>query len=122
MTSDILSYPAFCRLLAEVFPKVSPRQYKSVSGKCGICETIRSKMKCSMLRTDRIILKRYKLFHRNKYMGEKLKYYQRIQEAKDSNGKVWSFIFDAMSKHKTRLPILANTDKISKQFENNVMG
>ena len=55
-------------------------------------------------------------------MGEKLKYYERINEAHNSGGRVWSFIFDAMSKHKTRLPILANTDKISKQFENNVMG
>ena len=46
------------------------------------------------LRSDRITIKRYKLFHRNKYMGEKIKYYQRINEAQTSGGRIWSFIFD----------------------------
>ena len=122
ITSDILSYPSFCKLLREVFPKVVPREYKSVSGKCDVCESLRSKMKECKLRSDRMTIKRYKLFHRNMYMGEKLKYYQRINEAKSSDGRTWSFIFDAMSKDRTRLPILANMAQMSTRFENDVMG
>jgi hypothetical protein len=104
----MVAFKTFCRLIREVFPKVKPREYKSVSGKCDTCETLRAKLKMCTLRSDRIILKQYKMMHRNMYMGEKLKYYQRQNEAVTSGGRVWSFIFDAMSKHKTRLPILAN--------------
>ena len=101
---------------------MKPREFKSVSGKCDICEKLRSASKNCTLRSDRITIKRYKLFHRNKYMGEKIKYYQRINEAQTSGGRIWSFIFDAMSKDKTRLPILSNLDQASNKFNNNVMG
>ena len=109
MKSDLVSLPHFCWLIRNVFPKVRSREFKSVPGKCDPCESLRAKMKVCTLRSDRTILKFYKLLHRNMYMGEKLKYYERINEAASSNGRVWSFIFDAMSKHKTRLPILSNT-------------
>ena len=122
ITSETLSYPSFCKILRDVFPNVSPREYKSVSGKCNICESLRKKMKECTLRSDRITIKRYRIFHRNHFMGEKLKYYQRINEAVTSNGRVWSFIFDAMSKHRTRLPILANTAQQNNLFDNDVMG
>ena len=65
---------------------------------------------------------RYRLFHRNLFVGEKLKYYERINEAHTSGGRVWSFIFDAMSKFRTRLPVLSNLAQMSQQFDNNVMG
>lgn len=55
-------------------------------------------------------------------MGEKLKYYQRISEAQSSGGRVWSFIFDGMSKFRTRLPILSNMAQMGEQFDNDVMG
>jgi len=119
---DIISYESFCRILREVFTNVRPREYKSVAGKCHVCEKIRSTMKACTLRSDRIILKRYRLFHRNKFMGEKIKYYQRQQEAHESNGRVWSFIFDGMSKHRTRLPILSHLAQMSNQFDNDVLG
>ena len=46
----------------------------------------------------------------------------RIQEAQTSDGRIWSFIFDGMSKDKTRLPILSNLDQLDQKFNNNVMG
>ena len=55
-------------------------------------------------------------------MGEKVKYYGRINEAVSSDGRVWSFIFDAFSKDKTRLPILANMAGLSDKFDMDVMG
>ena len=119
---DIISLRSFSRIISEVFPNVRPREFKSVAGKCNVCEKIRSTMKTCTLRSDRIILKRYRLFHRNKFMGEKIKYYQRQQEAHESNGRVWSFIFDAMSKHRTRLPVLSNLAQMSNQFDNDVLG
>ena len=79
-------------------------------------------MKTSRLRTDQIIAKNYKMLHRNVYMGEKVEYYKRIKEAKESGGKVLSFIIDGMSKWSTRLPILAHTATFSPQFPQHVMG
>ena len=119
---ELLGYSRFCAIVRDVFPRVSPRQYKSVTGKCNVCEKLRSKMKECTLRSDKLVLKRFRLFHRNKYMGEKVMYYNRIMEAVNSNGRVWSFIFDAMSKFRTRLPIQANMAKMSQQFDNDVMG
>ena len=77
ITADILQYSRFCDIVKDVFPKVRPREYKSVSGKCDICEKLRAALKECTLKSDRITLMRYRLFHRNKYMGEKIKYYQR---------------------------------------------
>ena len=119
---DMVSYPQFCGLMRDVFPYCTPREYKQVAGKCHICESMRQAMKTFVLRSDRLIIKRFRLFHRNRTMGEKVKYYGRINEAISSDGLCWSFIFDAFSKDKTRLPILANTASLSDEFDMNVMG
>ena len=120
--SGTLEFHAFCKMLRNVFPKVTARDYKSVAGKCDICEKTRALMKTCKLRSDRLIIKRYRLLHRNKTMGEKLKYYSRIQEARESGGRVRSFVFDSMSKYKTKLPILQNMNQFSDTYDNNVMG
>ena len=60
--------------------------------------------------------------HRNNVVGDKLKYYDRQREALESNGATVSFIFDAMSKDKTRLPIMGNEASLDHQFTNNTMG
>jgi hypothetical protein len=122
ISNNPLAFSSFTKILRTAFPKCNPREYKAVSGKCDICERNRTLSKQCTLRSDRLIIKRYRMLHRNKFMGEKLKYYARQQEAIESNGRVWSFIFDSMSKFKTKLPILSNVTGMSASFENNVMG
>jgi hypothetical protein len=119
---DMVTYSQFCKLMSDVFPHCAPREYKQVMGKCHTCESLRFQMKTLVLRSDRLIIKRFRLFHRNRTMGEKVKYYGRINEAVTSDGGVWSFIFDAFSKDKTRLPLLANQASLSQEFDMNVMG
>ena len=77
----MLKYPQFCKLMRDVFPYCVPREWKSVAGKCHICETLRNSMRQAMLRSDRLVIKRLRLYHRNRTMGEKVKYYGRINEA-----------------------------------------
>jgi hypothetical protein len=101
---DLLSYPAFAQLFREAFPKVTIRQEKGICGKCNICENIKSLMKKCPLRSDKLLLRGYRMMHRNVYMGEKLKYYERVAEARNSGGKVISLAFDSMSKFKTKIP------------------
>jgi hypothetical protein len=105
-----MSFQNFVHLKKTVFPKVAPREFKSVPGKCPVCERLLAKSKgllrratctCVLylsvmprahaectLRSDRIMIKRFRLFHRNKFMGEKLLYYGRQMEALASGGKV----------------------------------
>ena len=55
-------------------------------------------------------------------MGEKLLYYKRRQEAKESGGRVWSVIFDGMSSYSTHIPIGANTREFKPPFKTHIQG
>ena len=121
-TAEIVSYAQFTFLIRTVFPNVKQRAYKSVTGKCHICERLRSLMKECTLRSDKLMVREYRMLHRNNYIGEKIKYYDRIAEARASQGRVVSFIFDGMSKFRSRLPILGNQSKLDTEFNNNIMG
>lgn len=85
-------------------------------------------MKQSLLRSDRQLVREYKLLHRQQIMGEKIKYQERRMEAAESikiNGvaRVQSLIFDSMTKQTTALPTFGNQAQFKgTQFANNVMG
>jgi hypothetical protein len=72
LCTTLLSYQAFCKLMRDVFPYCTPREWKSVGGKCPLCEKLRNAMRQATLRSDRLVIKRFRLFHRNRTMGEKV--------------------------------------------------
>jgi hypothetical protein len=41
-------------------------------GKCSACESFKVMKKMCKTRTDKILIRNYKMFHRNFYMGEKV--------------------------------------------------
>ena len=108
--------------------KVKRRVYKNVCGKCHVCETLKTLTKQALLRSDRLLLREYKLLHRQQIMGEKIKYQERRLEAAEStivNGvaRVQSLIFDSMTKRSTALPTFGNKAQFKgDQFTNNLMG
>jgi len=55
-------------------------------------------------------------------MGEKLLFYKRRQEAKDSDGKVWSIIIDGMSSNSTQIPIGGGTREYKPSFATHIQG
>ena len=55
-------------------------------------------------------------------MGEKLLYYQRRKEAVDSNGEVWSVIFDGMSSYSTHIPIGGHAKEFTPPFRTHLQG
>ena len=85
-------------------------------------------MKETLLRSDRQLIREYRLIHRQQIMGEKLKYQERKLESLDSPkisgvSRVQSLIFDSMTKRSTVLPSLSNTAQFKHDtFTNNVMG
>jgi hypothetical protein len=122
-TSQILTYGAFCCLWERAFPKVVMRKYKSVDGKCHCCEQLVNLNRTCTLRSDKLLIRNYKIMHRNAVIGEKIKYYERIVEAHRSGGKILSFIFDSMSKRKTVVPSLGGMASFGKDaFQLTLMG
>ena len=111
------SYDAFCALWDRAFPKVKIREFKSVSGKCECCEQFKYLMKNLRKRSSRRIVRQYRLLHRNYFMGEKLLYYMRRQEAKNSGNEILSIIIDKQSTFNTVVPNGGNTNDFKKPFE-----
>jgi hypothetical protein len=98
------SYSQFTTLWKKAFPKVKIRKFKNVAGKCDNCEQFKYLMKHLKKRSSRRIIRQYRLLHRNYYMGEKLMYYLRRQEAKNSNNEILSLIIDKQSTYHTVVP------------------
>ena len=59
-----LSYPEFASLFKRAFKHVHIREYKNVSGKCDICERLKSMFRSFKLPQDRETLRAYRSMHR----------------------------------------------------------
>lgn len=55
-------------------------------------------------------------------MGERILYWQRRNEAINSNGEVWSFIFDGMSSYSTHLPIGGHAKEFATPLKTHIQG
>lgn len=107
----------FSNLWDKAFPKVKIRKFKNVSGKCECCEQFKYLMKTLRSRGSRRIIRQYRILHRHYFMGEKLLYYLRRQEAKNSGNEILSIIIDKQSTYHTVLPYGGNTNEFQKPFE-----
>jgi hypothetical protein len=111
------SYPQFTQLWKKAFPKVKIRKFKNVAGKCDNCERFKYLMTNLRKRSSRRIIRQYRILHRNYYMGEKLLYYLRRQEAKTSDNEVLSIIIDKQSTYSTVVPYGGNAKEFTNTFE-----
>jgi hypothetical protein len=98
------SYAQFCSLWKTAFPKVKIRKFKNVAGKCDCCEQFKHLMMNLRKRSSRRIIRQYRVLHRAYFMGEKLLYYLRRQEAKNSGNEILSIIIDKQSTYNTVVP------------------
>lgn len=121
-TSQILQYGTFANLWDKSFPNVRMRKSPSIDGKCDTCEQLVNLNLICGNRADKLLIRNYKIMHRNNIIGEKIKYYERIVEAYRSNGRVLSFIFDAMSKFKTAVPSLRGLNQPNATFKMHMIG
>ena len=70
----VLSYNEFRTLLNEAFPKVYIRDRKGIPGKCHLCEGFANLAKTCHLPSDLMLIRNYRMYHRNFFMGEKIAY------------------------------------------------
>jgi len=117
-----LKITAFIWMWKNLFSHVKIREFKNVTGKCKTCESL-SRLRCKFKNPK---LKSYVTelhdCHRQMYMSERLKYYERRQEAINNPTKVLSCISDGMAQSHTSCPWLGNVNSVNKPLEQKILG
>lgn len=116
------SYGKFLELWDLLFPFVSIREYKAVTGKCNCCALI-----CQLRWTyrdhlRRNLLKELHTFHRGTFMKERMSYYDRKKEAIENPDSVMSVILDGMSQNHCSLPWMSNQKEFGAPLTQHLQG
>ena len=108
VVENLISYTTWKNIWDNLFSHVKIRVYKQVTGKCFTCTQL-SELRNMFAHVDlkKIITNLHEM-HRATYMGERLKYYERRQEAMRNPDEVHSAIVDGMSQGHSNLPHFAN--------------
>ncbi len=104
---NILGRSQFMKLF-KLFPQVSIRKYKTVSGKCSNCVTLTQLRGEFTSPQGRKAIAKLHAYHRVTYMAERKEYYRRCALAETDPDKYMSIIIDGMAQNHTQLPYLAN--------------
>ena len=98
----------FARIWMNCFSHVKIREFKAVSGKCQCCanlSTMRRTFKCQQ---DREYITLMHALHRSTYMGERIKYAERRNDAIMQPRRHMSIISDGMAQSHNMLPHFGN--------------
>ncbi len=90
---EYYKYDAFCKMWEKSFPHVKIRVYKNVCGHCHICSDLLESKKHANSEFQLTEIKYLHLLHRTAYMGERIKYYERQQQAIDHPDRFMSIVF-----------------------------
>ena len=115
-------------LCAEIFEKVwrscfsyiKIRVHKAVTGKCDACCCVSHFRRTFHDSLSREYITSMHALYRTMYMGERLEYYKRRQEALLYSDRVWSLISNGMAQHHCQLPYLAgmkDTDRLPQHLQ-----
>lgn len=121
-TKDIYSVSAFAKMWDSCYPHVKIREYKAVSGKCDTCAHLSHVRKeCNDIKRKQEVTYLHAL-HRSAYMGERLTYSIRRQEAKQFPKQFLSLIADGMAQSHCVLPHLGNITVFPKPLPQHLQG
>lgn len=104
----VLEYHSFLNLWETCFPHVKIREFKAVTGKCKTCTLLSEARRKQLSLAGRRYLTELHALHRTMYMGERLKYYDRRNEAMLMPRLYWSGIGDGMMQAHCVLPHRGN--------------
>jgi hypothetical protein len=90
------------------FPHVKVREFKAVSGKCDVCAALTNIRRQKMDYATQQYVARLFALHRSMYMGERLDYYSRRNDALLTPSSYLSLIADGMQQNHCILPWQAN--------------
>ncbi len=118
----IIGYDSFLNLWTTCFPHVKIREYKAVSGKCKTCALLSETRRKHLSLAARRYTTQLHSFHRSMYMGERLEYYKRRNEAMLMPSEYWSAISDGMQQAHCQLPHRGNLCQSTKTLNQHLQG
>jgi hypothetical protein len=118
----VLEYQAFLRMWASCFPHVKIREFKAVSGKCTTCCLLSEARRKQMSLAGRRYLTELHALHRTMYMGERLDYYERRNNAMLMPRFYWSGIGDGMMQAHCVLPHRGNMVAAPQTLSQHIQG
>ena len=113
---------SFEKLWIACFPHVKIRQFKSVCGKCKTCEKLSSARRSFHDVKTREQITTMHALHRSMYMGERMCYYNRRNEAMSLPSTVWSLISDGMAQIHCQLPHQGNLADFPVKLPQHIQG
>lgn len=116
------SYSKFTELWDLLFPFVSIRVYKAVTGKCNCCALICGLRWTYRDQLRRNLLKELHTFHRGTFMKERISYYDRKREAIENPDSVMSIILDGMAQNHCALPWMSNQKEFGSPLTQHLQG
>ncbi len=117
-----MSYSNFLKLWAACFPHVKVREYKAVSGKCDVCAALNTIRRQKLDHATRGYIVRLFTMHRSMYMGERLSYYMRRNDALLMPSSYLSLIADGMQQSHCILPWQGNQNTFSHSYQQHLQG
>ncbi len=119
---ETLQYGSFINMWTTCFPHVKIREYKAVSGKCQVCTMLSEARRKHLSLEARRYITQLHAFHRTMYMGERLEYYRRRNDAMLMPSSYWSAIGDGMMQQHCVLPHRGNLSTFHKTLPQHLQG
>lgn len=117
-----MNYSYFTRLWKECFQHVKLREYKAVTGKCHTCTSLSAAKRQHLDMATRKYLNELTSLHRSFYMGERIQYYSRRNDAILTPSLYMSIIADGMQQAHCLLPWQANLYQYSPHLQQHLQG
>jgi hypothetical protein len=112
----------FANIWKNCFEHVKIREYKAVSGKCQCCANLSTLRRTFKSQKDREYVTMMHALHRSTYMGERLTYAKRRNDAIMQKGSYLSLISDGMAQGHNVLPYFANQDTWTDSLPQHLQG
>jgi hypothetical protein len=110
------------KLWKQCFPHVKIREYKAVTGKCSTCAALSVAKRKKLDIATRKYLNELTSLHRSFYMGERIMYYSRRNDAILTPSMFMSLIADGMQQSHCLLPWQANMYQYSPCLPQHLQG
>jgi hypothetical protein len=117
-----LQFSSFCEFWKLIFPTVRIREFKAVSGKCDVCAKLSELRKSAINKVGKQQITTLHSLHRSAYMGERLAYALRKQDAINFDKLYFSIITDGMAQTHCELPHMANISNFNNKLKQHLQG
>jgi hypothetical protein len=118
-----LTYSSWCKFWKNVFPEVTIRKWKNVSGKCEDCALINNGRLVAKSKEEIKAFRKLHILHKSgNFMLERLAYRTRREKAKGDKTNILSIIIDTMDNSHCYVPYFASNDQLTSPLHQGILG